>query len=286
MSKVHFTFGLCFLLVYVLAVCSAWAAPAYPDFEPLGKDAVGVSPESFRRYIRPQIKSIIQEYYSVLAKTGPHQESLINLRRQIFALWVQIDEVRQTLAPHQAPPASSAHLLAELYQKTKQIEFTVLRLWPTLFKAEGPSLTNTYATLLARPLDLIASDAYRLGHTLEKLMAFAPVTTLSDELTNLQQNFVYPMLLQAESILTIELPKELQENFDGVFRGFIYPLEKYLLTEQDRDYLLSRITELNMAWHSFHTKMVSHDYRLPPNSYTTMATIRNRWNSIMKLIVN
>ena len=257
----------------------ARAVTAYPDFNPLGKDAVGVSPESFRRYIRPQIKSIIQEYYSILVKTGPHQEDLINLRRQIFTLWALIeDEKNQT--PHPA-------IFSEIYHKIKSVDLLILKIWPRFFREDIHALTNVYATLLSRPLDLIASLAYQSGHYLEGLLAFPPSPEeIPATLAQLQQNFIYPMLLQAESILTVELDKELQENFDGVFRGFIYPLEKYLLTDQDRDYLLSRISELNIAWHSFHTKMVSHDYHLSTNTITTLATIRNRWNSILKLIVN
>ena len=275
------------LLVLLLCELMAplWAAPVYPDFNPLGKDAVGVSPESFRRYIRPQIKSIIQEYYSILVKTGPHQEDLINLRRQIFALWAFIEEEKNQQINHQGPTGHDP--FPEIYRKIKSIDLLILKIWPRLFREDEHALINVYATLLTRPLDLIASKTYQGGHYLENLLAFTPPPAeIPATLASIQQKFTYPMLLQAESILTVELDKELQENFDGVFRSFIYPLEKYLLTDQDRDYLLARVAELNMAWHSFHTKMVSHDYHLSMNTITTLAMIRNRWNSIMKLIVN
>ena len=278
----HFLLSCSFLLIWPAA--NSLAAPVYPDFNPLGKDAVGVSPESFRRYIRPQIKSIIQEYYSILVKTGPHQEDLINLRRQIFALWAKVEDEKNLALKQASDPAKT---LPTIYHKVKDIDLWILKIWPRLFREDAHALTNVYATLLARPLDLIASSAYRSGHYLENLMAFTPPSSeWAATLVNFQQTFVYPMLLQAESILTVELDKELQENFDSVFRSFIYPLEKYLLTDQDHDYLLSRVAELNIAWHSFHTKMVSHDYHLTMNTITTLATIRNRWNSIMKLIVN
>ena len=74
-------------------------------------------------------------------------------------------------------------------------------------------------------------------------------------------------------------------EFYFLFANFIKNLEKQIIREKNKNYFLDRLGELNIAWNSFHMKMVKGHYKLPKKQAQIIIVMHNRWNSLLKLLL-
>jgi hypothetical protein len=243
-----------------------------------------ISPENFKNYVRPQVKSIIQEYYAMAARLGPLQADLLEVKNKIFDLkwkWMTWYQECQKIS---YPCTARLH---DFYATSRNIDIMVLQLQKNAFILNN-TLDNLHINtviLLSHSLDRISNLNYTFLHHLEEILItantqyFKPFSS-SDYLTPI----LHEMHLTSEETINGGLEKNVRENFDYIWANFIKKLEEYVVLKEQSNYIPDRLDELNLAWNSFHTKISSRDYKLPGHILASAATIRDRWNSIIKLI--
>ena len=72
-----------FILIY--AFFPLYKVQSYPYFH-FDAKKVKLSRDSYRRYIRPQIRSIVQEFYFILKKLDPYNHDIIELNNNVKRL--------------------------------------------------------------------------------------------------------------------------------------------------------------------------------------------------------
>ncbi|MEI8346092.1 MAG: hypothetical protein WCG27_01395 [Pseudomonadota bacterium] len=244
-----------------------------------------LSQENFQNYIRPQIKSIVQEFYQLLAKLSLLQGDLIEVKNKIFDLGLQWGEWRLKCKKITPECNDKMHTF---YAMARNIDIMALQLQKKAFSLDidvDNAKINT-VILLSHSLDTISNYNYIILHYLEEVLITSN-TNYFDQLspTDLITPLLHEMLLASEDTITGQLEKNLRENFDYIWANFIKKIEEFIIVKNQKNYVIDRLDELNLSWNSFHTKIVSRDYKLPGYALIAAATMRDRWNSILKLIL-
>ncbi|MBL6988808.1 MAG: hypothetical protein ISR65_03485 [Bacteriovoracaceae bacterium] len=274
------------IFILILVLFSKSALSDYPIYY-YDEQKVKISNETFYRYIRPQIRNIVVEYYHLLKKHGPLFEDLIKIKHSIFKLsnaWKEWTP-NCTYVTHEC-----ATTLVKFYETSRNLEQKIHLLQNKKLKVRpSTSLKGPFRphdthlhllTLINRLLDL---NFYFL-HQLETIMITSG-TPYSKPLS-VKEKFspnLHGLQLVSEEMLTTLLDKNIKEDFISLWWNFIKHLEQHVTLEQKQSYLIKRLGEFTIIWNSFHMKMTSGQITLPKKSIQVIKIMHNRWNSILKL---
>ncbi len=249
-----------------------------------------ISESSFRRYVVPQLRTMGREYLNILKKLHPLQESLIALKSELAGM-------HESLAAFQnacwgSPPLrkNCAPKLAELQRRSRQVDRSLLALYhhPKLdFSLSKNQREITALMALIRSLDEMAGVNHHFLHALEKFL----ITSGSDSFPPSSEAKSLELSLRkisssAEMLQTLLLQNELKRDFDFAWQHFFRPLEKHVLGGEGIPFMLRTLEPLNIAWNTFHMKVTTEGHKLPSNVLSIAKTMHNRWNSVLKIILN
>ncbi len=87
-------------------------------------------------------------------------------------------------------------------------------------------------------------------------------------------------------MLTQLLETKLRRDFHAVWMHFFKEVDQKVLYEKDKNYMVRRLEELNLAWNTFHMKMTKGNHNLPKSIVSLIKIMHNRWNSCLKIILS
>jgi len=237
------------------------------------------------RYVRPQLRSIVKEYFHILKKINPSQENLIDL-------WYSVQKLNDLWVKWKLEcPVSSEEVcqntLKEIYKESRELDLATLDFQKNHLGFKGRSgdyLDNSIK--LSNSLDNIHNMNYRVLHIVEEAMLirstpYKSYALLNESLTAL----LHEMLVNSELIMSSLLEKEFRPIFDLVWTSFIKRIERQVLFKNDKDFLIDHLGDLNLAWNTFHMKVSKSDLRLPKAQLQIVSIMHNRWNSVLKVML-
>ncbi|TNF28762.1 MAG: hypothetical protein EP319_08400 [Deltaproteobacteria bacterium] len=257
---------------------------SYPYFH-LKKEDIDINRAVFLRYVRPQLKSIVKEYFHILKKLEPSQENLIEL-------WSNVQTLNDLWVKWKLEcPVSSEEVcrdtLKEIYKESRKLDLVTLDFHKNHLGYRGRSgdyIDNVIK--LSNSLDNIHNMNYRVMHIIEEAMLirgtpYNPNALVNESLTSL----LHEMLVDSELILSSLLEKDFRPIFDLVWASFIKRIERQILFKDDKDFLVEHLGNLNLAWNTFHMKVSKSDLRLPKAQLQIVTIMHNRWNSVLKVML-
>ncbi|MBT3583544.1 MAG: hypothetical protein HN509_01450 [Halobacteriovoraceae bacterium] len=272
-------------LVLIFLACAPIPASAnYPYFH-FERKNIKLSNESFRRYIRPQLRSIISEFYHLLKKLAPLQGDLVSLKSKILKMNSQWNQLKK-ICPNDQEKCQD--LFGKFYQEARSLDKQILVLKKSKLRYSDKKAFSQFDSLvhLSKVLDQILNRNYLLLHYIEehKIVSDDPFFRFRDSQQKFQQ-LVHSMKISSEMIIVSLLDKNVRGDFDFAFSNYIKVLESNILLGNDKNFLISRLEDLNMVWNSFHMKMVKGNVKLPKALSKIIIIMHNRWNSILKIIL-
>lgn len=266
------------LLISLFIFSGISFAQVRTSYYPYEEKPVMLSEGSFRIYIIPQLKAISQEYFYLLRKLNPIHGETIELYQKVLAISRKMDGVNKVC---QESVEECEKVFKDSYKLARALDRDISNLQSRYLKVELPTELQ-----LASSLDKISLQNYVLLHKIEEHLltlktSFAPYYYGKSEF----QPIIHKILLNSEFMLTQMLEGTLKDDFDSVWSGFINEVNRKLIYERDKIYLLKRLEELNLTWNTFHMKMTKGNHNIPGPLIKMIKVMHNRWNSCLKIIL-
>ena len=241
----------------------------------------------FSRWVHPQVRNIVHEFYTILKKIDGIHGGLIEIKNKILKVTLHWEEWKKTCLPL-LPPCHGQ--LKQSYETMRQVNVLIGPLQRELFHIPPSTISEKIDARihLAFQLDRLATFSYQILHLLEGMMmstripyAHPPPPPSEDPFGQLLHN----MLLTSELTITGQVDKKIKEEFDYLWANFIKVLELYVVFKRQKDYLVKGLETFNISWNSFHMKLSKDHNKLPRHLLNTLKIMHGRWNSILKIIL-
>jgi hypothetical protein len=240
----------------------------------------------YNRYIRPQLKNIIADFFHIMKKIEPAEQDLISIRshtQNMNDIW---DEWTSQCGENQV---TNCHkILNSLYKKSRDLDTIILSFQNQRLRIKnfGDSQILDTVLHLTSALDKISSINYMILHFAEESLMTDTTTYQANSLVKGKFTVhLQEMLVSSELILSALITPEFRVVFNQVWYGFIKPVERQIVHQEDPDYLLKHLGDLNLAWNAFHMRVAKSELRMNKSELQTVLIMHNRWNSILKVLL-
>lgn len=253
----------------------------YPYFF-FNKGSVEITRDQYRRYVRPQLVSIVNEYYSLLKKLDPQASDPIELKERVLALSKQWQAFQRARCPGQE---GCPEMRADIYQTAKQIDTMILKMQAKpLALSTFPNEEHRDSEInLTRSTDQLSLLSYRLTHLLEENHLFekTPFAYFNNSHKEVTET-ITQLKISTELLVTQKLDPSFKKDFDRLWIGYIVVIEQEILDQEGPERLIKHMGDLNMSWNTFHMKMTKGNDDFPKALISHVSTMHNRWNSFLK----
>ncbi len=258
---------------------------AFANYQYFNFDAkkAKVSDSSYRRYIIPQLKSLLKEYYHILEKVDPLQKEVLKIKAKTVEMRKSWRKTK-LLCIEVSPECTKG--LRDIYHLSRELDrdLSTYLSEKMSFPRESQKVDSTLK--LHGSLDKLFNLNYKNLHAMEEyLITFdTPLFPYNKIHRHLGEN-LHLMSLTCELAMTGKLIPEIQEEFDFVWNHFFKIVEDHLLSNRGQKFFLNRLGELNISWNSFSMKMTKGNLKVPKEVSNIVKLMHNRWNSILKIIL-
>ncbi len=235
----------------------------------------------YNRYILPQMRSIVQDYYTAL-RIYSEQEDLVqqiqNAQNQFYRNWADFEKSCSSKSTDDCPAAiekidQSLAVFLNFFEKN------ILK--ATVLKNLNESRDNFLRFRFDSWSNLIKLES--LIDLIKLQIKFKIRPNYDHELIYLRKYANYVDL--AVTVIQIELgPEETRDFFRTVFYGFIYPMkERIINSDNGADVFKHQLKELNFSWNEFNVQMSKRIGPISNKKETILSTMHRRWNSILRV---
>ncbi len=275
---------ICFFLLMISFLATSPSALATYPFYFFDEDKLTLTDNSFEKFVLPQLKIIISEYYYILGKIGPEIADVIIIKDNILdlkILWQDFHGQCSTINDE------CENIIKKIYKKALTIDQLILAFKSKSLTISNYSGNNNLIDNWLKVVGLINEVAginYQQLHTLEEILIFSSQENISFEqqysaLTEIAQR----MLVLSEIIITSSLDKKYRFFFEELQLNMIKDIEYLCTLNLQQNFFIKKMGDFNFFWNSFNMKMSKGTVLLPGNTGITLTVIQNRWNSILRL---
>lgn len=267
-------------ITLLLYSCSVSANYQFYHFD---KKDFPINKRSYQRYVLPQLKNILKEYYQILGKLDPLQKEVIKIKSQTLKMTKVWRDAKKSCREVSVQCTTGLRKIYHLSRSLDQNLSSYLK-DRMIFPEENVNIDSTLK--LHASMDKLFNLNYQNLHAMEEyLITFdTPLFPHNKIHHNLGKN-LHMMSLTCELAMTGKLLPNIQKEFDFIWNHFFKVIEDHLTQKRGQDFLLSRLGELNMSWNSFSMKMTKGILEVPEEVSKLVKLMHNRWNSILKIIL-
>jgi len=290
------------LLFLIVAIVPSTLLATYPYlyFDP--EDAV-IQKETYVRYVLPQIRSIITDFFNMLRKNHPLQRDLITIYESTSKLETDYKEII-TIINNAATAAKndngSTEIDSALIKKIQALYYTAQKtdLAVTSFEngkinfidGSDPAERGSYDTdgefEVLQYLTNMSDQSYRLIHILENALTSTDLQSLQKFMIREQiETIVHNLYIMSLISITAPMGGDLKTHFNFVLINYIEPLKAKVVPASNSNILDSRFEDFNMSWNSFNMKLSKGNIILSNNILKGIQIIHQRWVSILKIVL-
>lgn len=272
-------------LVVLFVFILSFKASAYSYIE-YDANKVKLNRQSFYRYIRPQIRTLISEYYDLSLKQNEYFRSISQIRRALFNLYIEgaepLESCHDKLNEDKAETCEKN--LARYISQFHKIDLELLRLLEMLSTSDY--MTKVDGLNLISLLTDLSTVIYEQINILENLMLTKDYPfSNTKSITVMLPKVLSEANIRVELAMTSLFDTNVKPYFTDLFLNFIKQLELHIIHEGNADYLVRRLEQLNITWNAFHMSLVKGHIPVSQQKSQTIYTMHRRWNSVLKIIL-
>lgn len=238
---------------------------------------------TYYRYVRPQANSIVTDFYATLRKFSKKSEEVVQIKRDFFRLHTEWRDWLYNC------DTLDKRCISTLHGHNDRFANFSSHITSLASKAE---LTSTTHHLLdnqieyRRTLTKLTNYLVKHLHLLEILsIHLQPEGSPKKEIVEQISQSLKSQSIHINFAIFFFIDRRFRNDFQYVWNYFIFRIEENIVVKKQKDYLSKMVNSLNRNWHFFHAKMVKSNVNPPKNILKSLATIHQRWNSILKMIL-
>ncbi len=260
------------MLKYFVLVFISFSASAY------GPRDLDVTTYKYNRYIKPQLRSIIQDYKTLLFILNPELKVLkesFNHKKTISRLEYTlkdkcyITKMSNCFSNMEKISASLKKLKKSSYNKVDFEKIKNLNLDQKLkaqnqFRSFYQEITNAEVEI-----DNFLMEAKLISPK------FIHTQKIKHLLTNIITAFDLFVLQSSDN--------RFQNDFTAYWSSFVRPVDRHILIRNNKDYFSKNINDLNIIWNALNIRLTKRNFSIPKQAKTLLNIMHNRWNNILKV---
>lgn len=242
-----------------------------------------LTPYEFQRYVRPQLKSILQDYKSLILALGDgnnKDKGNINTFRDLVMHASQIQKncsdfnsdncINRLKTLHKMHQELLSGLEdSALFQVKKQVHQT----------SQNVDQQITSWKLKEELYQQVLHSFFKLDAILLELKLEEKITKKPIEVLNILES----SYIMFNILLLSNTKEDFKENMHSFWLSFIRPIYKYILIQNNQNYFQNNITELNFRLNDINAYLTKRVSGVPKQAATMIKIIHNRWNNILKV---
>lgn len=256
--------------LYLLILSFGLKAQAF-QYEPQN---LAFSISSYHRYIRPQLKSLVQDYQTLFKLLSPSSD---------FAE----KQIKITLNWYEVAYQINAHCLFNKMNLSceKLIEQTYQDIKKTLIHLEEINRKLPFANLKKiKHLNTMQNLSYKIEDVAIQLKTATNNHHKKELFSKLATDLA--LFLEANQKLNLSLiPKVYQEQLSLVEINFFIPIVNNFIADDKPNNLYSLTKDLNKSFHHFLMELLKKGRPITPKVRTLLEVMQRRWNSVLKISV-
>lgn len=270
-------------LLLILASTTVLANYQYFNFD---VKSLKLHRDSYRRYIRPQLKNLKTEFYHIAKKISPIHQHIVRIREDALKLKLQYAKMYNECEQQQREQVycdiDVSKLLARSYSLDKNI--INFRFEESKNKYIKVDTIQNYIQF-TKHLDEIDVANSKIQRFLElrKMVDKTLYITYTNSFNDLTNTINRVSTLANFAFIDL-LPRQQQSTFEGLLVHFISPIEEKMIASFSPDWFKSHLGKLNLTWNTFHMNIEKGQTNFPKRLLTTVKIMHNRWNSVLKII--
>jgi len=272
-----------YFFLYLLIIYSFSSKANYP-FLNFSKGNIKLSQYHFQRYIKPQVKQIVNEFLLLLKKQHPINHHLITLNNNtslILKQWNLLIPKCQNLYNNEG----CKDQLKLIYTKLKDIENHIFKLYTSQFITKRNTQTDNYLLFLTN-LTTLSNSFYFINQQIEIEIISSDHSSLSIKDESNISSELSKVKKITNQLITIFVKENMNKHFSELWNEFIYVLNQNALKANNQNYLINRLGELNSSWNVFHMNLLKSNISTSRYMTNSILIIHNRWNNILKIILD
>lgn len=235
----------------------------------------------YRRYVRPQLKSILQDYQSLLLLLNPELKPLQKtfsdtkeiLKKNTLlkdnCIGTQVQSCTQNLKEIQKLLFSMANTAEVKIELTKKEYLSIEE------KISAQNMYSQYKNQLLMSQTEVDNILLETQLTNPKKLF---LKVLKNNITQTINRF-YLFTTQASD-------NRFRSELNSYWSNFALPVHKFILIKDEKEYFLKNINELNIRWNTLNVRLTKRNKKVSKQIKTLVNIMHNRWNNILKVSLN
>ena len=280
-----------------LVVRLGWSNESSPKISfPITQKNTKISSQSYLKYIKPQLKNMLSEFFDVLIMEEREFKRFIPVRKKMKVINMRIINLASYCSEEIIVCKAELARIAQEYQPLEaqlfQIEKSLTQIQKQSEEEKEEKNSSFKALWEVSQRSKTRKDIYHLS------LDFTNIHNLISSLElNLRKKkfdkISYQKLKQESSDLVKKIdfaiwkmiPAEKQDIFKAVWANFFHKIEKHALASTKPQYFKKNLETLNFNWNLFHIQMAKGHLKTKKRVVSMIRQIHRRWNSILKLIL-
>ncbi|MBC74499.1 MAG: hypothetical protein CME64_00630 [Halobacteriovoraceae bacterium] len=239
-------------------------------------EQVSITDYEFRRYVKPQLKSISNDFqtlfFSLNSALAPLKSSYSEFRK--------INKLNQQIRTD----CQSNELEGTCLEQVRALEKSLLSVSKTMSSIKEIDSKSVDAKLV------FSNSKEMLEQSLARNIIRIQNLSFKSELTSSKKfdagnfcdqiNYLYDRF---NTFLFKSSDERFKNEINSYWANFIRPVETYAIYRSNKEFFKKNINELNMRWNMLHVRLTKRGYKPNKQTSTLLNIMQRRWVNILKV---
>ena len=248
---------------------------AYPP------NSMDMTEYEYRRYVRPQLKSILQDYQTLLLLLNPEFKpikksfsdikSLLKLKlelkdncsgSQVKSCIIQLKKVQDIISALKKISNGKVNLKNKEYLTIDE-------------KLKAQKIYGDYQN------HLLKAQA-----SIDNLILDVTLVPPKNLYLRIQKDNINKVITSFYLFTTEASDNRFKNDLNGYWSNFVMPVYKFIIVKDQKEYFVNNINEFNIRWNSLNVRLSKRGKKVSKQVKTLINIMHNRWNRVLKVTLN
>ncbi len=260
----------------------------FPSFGFVTQD-LSVNRLQYLRYIRPQMRSIVSDFYSVLKLLYPQTAEVISLKQYMHKIETSVADFQdECLEGGQEKECENKiqQISTQIVRISQFVDKERLRTQSSNFLLNCPEDNQENCLNYIWQLENFSFFSLKLKYNLQSLMLTRRTDFAQDKI-HLQemQNNLNRLGIYWGIMLCSSVAEKHRIVFEDMLSTLIDPLRQISSQPQGHQVLAAKLHDLNISFNMTNKLLMKGTLKADPIAKKLLNTIHFRWNSVLKIVL-